>query len=425
LHVANQQTDLELADIGSTLISEQLQQTLPMYKTITFTTLELFEKVWETPLLKLAQEIGVSDVGLAKACRKAGIPLPSRGYWAKQPSGRPARPKPPTETGSISFQVLDIASLPPRPEIPSKVKSVIARLEVPQALVDPHPLVSRWLKQAQAAKTHEGHLMTDGKHLLRSHISAAQVDRSALIFDTLIKASEALGQCWTTTADNETSIEIDGEELKLLLKERITRITIPPPPPPPPKRGVPWTPDFQPRVAPQYEWVPTGELSLQLEADTQYGTRKNWADTKTKRLEARLTDVVDGLALIAISIKAMRARREEESRQSLIREARRLERARHEESQRRLRHILVKNSRSWQRAQELRAFIQATCEANANSPQHVQEQTALWVSWASAQADTLDPLRANSTSVTSLTVTIDSWFTGDSIIGAEKDWWSE
>jgi hypothetical protein len=87
--------------------------------------------------------------------------------------------------------------------------------------------------------------------------------------------------------------------------------------------------------------------------------------------------------------------------------------------------MLVKNSKSWQRAQELRAFIQATCEAQASSPQHVQEQTALWVSWASAQADMLDPLRANSTSVTSLTVTIDSWFTGYSMIRAEEDWWSE
>jgi hypothetical protein len=267
--------------------------------------------------------------------------------------------------------------------------------------------------------------MTAGKHVLRSHISAAQVDRSALIFDTLIKASEALGQCWTITADNETSIEIDGEKLNLLLKERITRLTIPPPPPPPPKRGVPWTPDFLPRVAPQYEWVPTGELSLRLEADTEYGTRKNWADTKTKKLEARLADVVDGLASIAISIKAMRARREEESRQNRISEARRLERAIHEESQRRLRHMLVKNSKNWQRAQELRAFIQATCEAHANSPQHVQEQTALWASWASAQANMLDPLRANDTAVTSLTVAIDSWFTGYSMFHAEKDWWSE
>lgn len=396
-----------------------------MYKTVTFTTQELFEKVWETPVLKLAQEIGVSDVGLAKACRKAGISLPSRGYWAKQSTKRPPRPKPPTQTGSISFQVLDRTSIPPPPEVPAKVKSVSTMLEVPQALADPHPLVGKWLKQAQSAKTHEGHLMTAGKHVLRSHISAAQVDRSALIFDTLIKASEARGQRWTITTHNETSIEVDGEKLKLLLKERITRITIPPPPPPPPKRGVPWTPDFLPRVAPQYEWLPTGELSLQVEADTEYGTRKNWADTKTKKLEARLADVVDGLALIAISIKAMRAKRVEESRQSLIREARRLERAMHEESQRRLRHMLVKNSKSWQRAQELRAFIQATCEANRKSPEHVQEQTALWASWAAAQADMLDPLRANSTSVTSLTVTIDSWFTGYSMIRAEKDWWSE
>lgn len=55
-----------------------------MYKVVSFTAQELFDEVWNTPVLKLAQEIGVSDVGLAKACRKAGIPLPSRGYWAKQ-----------------------------------------------------------------------------------------------------------------------------------------------------------------------------------------------------------------------------------------------------------------------------------------------------------------------------------------------------
>jgi hypothetical protein len=81
-------------------------------------------------------------------------------------------------------------------------------------------------KASPVAKTNEGHPMTAEKHVLRSHISAAQVDRSALNLDTPIKVSEALGQCWTITADNETSIEIDGEKLKLLLKERITRITI-------------------------------------------------------------------------------------------------------------------------------------------------------------------------------------------------------
>ena len=42
-----------------------------MYKFVSFTVEELFEKVWETPMVKLAHDIGVSDVDVAKACRKA------------------------------------------------------------------------------------------------------------------------------------------------------------------------------------------------------------------------------------------------------------------------------------------------------------------------------------------------------------------
>jgi hypothetical protein len=36
----------------------------------------------------LAPKYGVSDVGLAKACRKLHIPLPGRGYWAKKAAGK-------------------------------------------------------------------------------------------------------------------------------------------------------------------------------------------------------------------------------------------------------------------------------------------------------------------------------------------------
>ena len=31
---------------------------------------ELYTKVWSTPMIKLAAELGISDVGLAKACRR-------------------------------------------------------------------------------------------------------------------------------------------------------------------------------------------------------------------------------------------------------------------------------------------------------------------------------------------------------------------
>jgi hypothetical protein len=39
---------------------------------------ELYEKVWATPMTQLAAEFGISDVGLAKACRRHAIPAPPR-----------------------------------------------------------------------------------------------------------------------------------------------------------------------------------------------------------------------------------------------------------------------------------------------------------------------------------------------------------
>ena len=55
---------------------------------------DLYQAVWKKPLRTLAQEWGISDVGLAKACRKSDIPLPGLGYWAKVAVGRVATPPP-------------------------------------------------------------------------------------------------------------------------------------------------------------------------------------------------------------------------------------------------------------------------------------------------------------------------------------------
>ena len=43
---------------------------------IPLTRAELYEKVWATPMRAIAKEFGMSDVGLAKICRKHDIPVP-------------------------------------------------------------------------------------------------------------------------------------------------------------------------------------------------------------------------------------------------------------------------------------------------------------------------------------------------------------
>ena len=52
------------------------------------TAKELYEAVWTKPVRTLAKEWGLSDTGLAKICRKNGIPLPRVGHWARVAVGR-------------------------------------------------------------------------------------------------------------------------------------------------------------------------------------------------------------------------------------------------------------------------------------------------------------------------------------------------
>jgi len=46
------------------------------------------------PVQRAAAQFGVSDVALAKACRRQQVPLPPRGYWARKAAGQAVSPPP-------------------------------------------------------------------------------------------------------------------------------------------------------------------------------------------------------------------------------------------------------------------------------------------------------------------------------------------
>src|SRR5262245_26619502 len=54
-----------------------------------FTRKELYDRVWSQPMRTVASSLGISDVALAKHCKKADIPVPERGYWARKQAGKP------------------------------------------------------------------------------------------------------------------------------------------------------------------------------------------------------------------------------------------------------------------------------------------------------------------------------------------------
>jgi len=72
-------------------------------KPFTLSREHLYELVWSKPMRDLAEDFGISDVGLAKRCRLLGIPDPGRGYWERVDAGQqPYCPKLPSRIHSGS-----------------------------------------------------------------------------------------------------------------------------------------------------------------------------------------------------------------------------------------------------------------------------------------------------------------------------------
>ena len=51
----------------------------------------MYDLVWSRPMTKVAEDLGISDVGLKKICDKHRVPTPPRGYWAKRDAGKPTK----------------------------------------------------------------------------------------------------------------------------------------------------------------------------------------------------------------------------------------------------------------------------------------------------------------------------------------------
>ncbi|RAO74953.1 hypothetical protein [Dyella jiangningensis] len=391
------------------------------YKTVTYTWQELFDKVWEQPLLQIAKEIGVSDVALGKACRKAGIPLPGRGYWAKSERERARTRSKRTakhDAQPITFEVL-------KPEfvlkVPKPTGNPADRVPVPAKLSDHHPLIERTLNIAKRIKPYDGRLVL--KKGLDVRVSPEAFDRAIRIFDTIIKWSQAKGCTWRVTTEGKTVVTCDGESMKVGLKERLTKKERPRPPPPPVRPGERQLPNFA-ALHPEYDWISTNQLTFTIDEYVDVFVRKNWNDAKVVTMEDRVHDIVSTFPVMALAIRDTRER-SEARRREYEEEAQREEDAKRKaEALRLVRKRMINHMQRWEQSVRIHRFCDAV-EATASRDQE-SVQAVVWLSWAREQADLLNPLSGDLKRLLSLSVKVPEWFKGmNHYEKPESDWWTD
>lgn len=89
--------------------------------TVNLTREQLYDLVWSEPMQRLSKQIGISDVAIAKHCRKIGVPVPERGYWAKLQAGQPVKRTPLPERDLATARRVSMSGTLP-PELRAHIK---------------------------------------------------------------------------------------------------------------------------------------------------------------------------------------------------------------------------------------------------------------------------------------------------------------
>jgi len=363
-----------------------------------FSRAELYNLVWAEPMIKLAEKYDISDVGLSKACKRAGIPVPPRGYWARIRHGRksPRSPLPPAETGqSETVEITPTANkpIPPASELSAETRTRVEAekkeengIRVPATLSNPHRIIAAYIEERRRTSHVYGNLS------LPARLKLTELEKRRLRFlSSLFRESEKRGyRVEAKTAYlHDVRIVVDEEKIEIYVSERWRQ------------RRVELAPDEKKRPENllsgrtwKLEREDTGELTFKVRGYVDRGIKTNWADRAGMPIEDQLNDIIAGFAIISENLKKRRHEREEEHRkwreEEDLREAE--IRAQQEEMERF--HGLIVEITQWERAVSIRSYVTAV---RSNSlPGSTELETIdreKWISWALSHADRIDSVK--------------------------------
>jgi hypothetical protein len=411
-------------------------------KPLTLSREDLYELVWSKPMLELAIDFGISDRGLAKRCKRLGIPVPGRGYWARVDAGQaPYRPKLPKRGEKWSDQsALTVApaigaytsALVPSEEleatasadgtksVPTRISelSIVASTSILDALA---PIKRTALRCKHSLRAQLSFQRGEkAGPVVELEVTAEVLDRALLLADTLVGAAQHLGWVFddplalnkvqgrpaqsedpASEADKlkETAepcrgrLLVEGEQVAFRIEERFRTEAREP------------TAHELSRERREYNYhaprkleIPTGALRVvRIDTYRSYGPeRRSWYDRKGKRVEEQLPEILLGFYELALSIKSRRAKDEQEARERKERQRRQEEWEAIQDANQKLIDQLETDAGAWHRARYLRRYLHAARRELDQCTLQVRfrDQTIDFLAWAERYINQIDPLQA-------------------------------
>jgi hypothetical protein len=349
----------------------------------------------------------VSDVAIGKACRKAAIPMPPAGFWARKKAGKsvkrlPLPPRPPGINDEIKLggprydygrhqtdqEILEQTPQPPvfdepLEEVQELIKHKLGKVPQPRSLKDPHRLIASLLEQDEQRRINA----ENSRYVFswdQPLFDSPSDKRRLRILSGLFKAVAKCGAKLSVSKDaKDVSVKVGDEYvyIELELIEEGQQIK-------------------KKQLRSQARFRFTIKNGWRSKEQDHY----IWEDNGDEKIETMLRDISE--EVILAGERHYRAQREyrylwmlerkqeleEKERQRIETEARlereRLEALRQERIQR-----LLDEASAHRQACDIREYINRVLElTEASSSPEEQGQLMSWVEWARAQANDLDPV---------------------------------
>jgi hypothetical protein len=360
---------------------------------------ELYQKVWEKPMLKVAEEYGVSSVALGKTCVKLSIPLPGRGHWAKLAHGHAGAEKPQLPKLNKVPVIYRSSAAQRKPANSSQtdaefgtINQLLASgaLTLPQidSAARPHPLIRLTASglRSLSRKDEFGILLPREQGGLDVKVSAATLDRALHVMAQVIAVLGSQGHKVDVSDEGKTVALVNGEQVRFAIEEPVRKVVTSKPRVPNPTDR--W--DYDEIVTHE----PSGKLVLTILSGIwgQFEQRKRWSDGKTQRLEGLIANFVAGLLRTAVNLRRQEEERKRRDAEQKKREQERFQLQKDVQEEEKKLERLNKLVEDWERANRMRRFIAAYAEQTGVSPSEEQSEDKAWIEWAFQQADRIDPL---------------------------------
>src|SRR5579872_1146501 len=377
-----------------------------MAKSITsITRQKLYDLVWERPTRTVAAELGVSDVALAKACRRAEISIPPRGYWARKAAGQKLlkTPLPPRFPGAAdelwigghhhrywhhySEEELLNMSEPPLPVFDESMEAVAARVE---KMVRPIAIVRNFdnaFGDISRLLTHDEERRKHGTSYDRPRYDSGVQRRRLLLLNSIFLAARSLG-CSASMTTSKWQLD-DPQHRGICIAVGAQHVSF-----------MLESPNFKnPRGRVDNE---DNRLKLSIGSPSNPdATGKFWVDADKTKLESQIREF-----MIAVLIKAEQQHRDQafhhrewliERKEDVIKEIarRKAEQERREKEQRAREEkakvdALLRQAEDMQKAMTIRAYVQEI-RRRLSATSGGSEAFENWSKWALGVADQLDP----------------------------------